>query len=340
MSSTPPSANRTANQHFLSQVEQRFNTLNPNAEPENQRIYSYTVVDPESFTVSLDSPRGSKIANNLAFRDLFSFDVLPNQALRSNLEEMFQQYEALIRTRTLELVQKLERNQNDIKTEILELFAAKLLNFLRNPYSITKVLNTIRGVLQFHPTDPQIVANYRAVLEGAKPHQKYLCGQLGIDAEKYKAWLGALFMTLFRPAQNVPNLMEGIIKGLFEDPSLFPMVCVYRYDTTDQDKRCLLSDRGYSSPIGQEDHLGFSFNLTSQAFITYIFASIDALEPTKRAPPELVEQFKKQPKNVRVVPFINDFDALARYNQNVVRQSHHAVYSSSAVMHGVTVLLF
>jgi hypothetical protein len=338
MSSTPHTANPTANQHFLSQVEQRFNTLNPNAEPQNQRIYSYTIVDPESFTVSLDSPRGSKISNNLAIRDLFSFEVQPNQALRSNLEEMFQQYEGVIRTRTLELLQKLERNQGDIKTEILELFAAKLLNFLRNPYSITKVLDTIGGVLQFHPTDPQILANYKAILDGAKPHQKYLCDQLGIDAEQYKAWLGALFMTLFRPASNVPNLMEGIIKGLFEGPSLFPMVCVYRYDSADEEKRCLLSDRGYSSPIGQKDHLAFSFNLTSQAFITYIFGSIDAFEPTKRVPPEWVEQFKRQRKNVRVVPFINDFDALARYNQNVVRQSHHAVYSSSAVVHGVTVL--
>jgi hypothetical protein len=157
-------SNLTASQHFVSQVEQRLNALNPNAIPENQRIYSYTVVDRESFTLSLDSQRGSKISNNLAIRDLSSFDVMPNQDLRSNLEEMFHQYEGVIRTNTVRLLQKLEQGQGDIKTEILELFAAKLMNFLRNPYSVKKVLNTIGGVLQFHPTDPQILANMRPYL--------------------------------------------------------------------------------------------------------------------------------------------------------------------------------
>jgi hypothetical protein len=331
----PP--NQTANQHFVSQVEQRLNAHNPNAAPANQRIYSYTVVDRESFTLSLDSQRGSKIGNNLAFRDLFSFEVIPSQALRSNLEVMFQEYEVVIRTNTLGLLQKLERGQGDVKTEILELFAAKLMNFLRNPYSIKKVLNTIGGVLHFHPTDPQILANYEAVLAGAKPHQKFLCNQLGVSPEEYKAWLAALFMTLFRPVPNEPNMMEGIIKGLFEAPSVFPMVCVYRYDRAEDDKRCLISDRGYSSPIGQEDHLSFSFNLCSYAFITYVFGAIDALEPAKRAAPELVEKFKKLRKGVSVMPFINDLNALARYNQNVVYQSHHAVYSSSTIVYGVTV---
>lgn len=329
-------SNPTANQHFVSRVEQRLNALNPNAAPENQRIYSYTIIDRESFTLSLDSERGSKISNNLAFRDLFSFEVMPSQIMRSNLEEMFQEYEAVIRTNTLGLLQKLERGQGDIKTEILELFAAKLMNFLRNPYSVKKVLSTIGGVLRFHPTAPEILANYEAVLAGAKPHQKYLCAQLGINPEEYKAWLAALFLTLFRPVPNQPNIMEGIIKGIFELPSGYPMICVHRYDSKDADKRCLLSDRGYSTPLGQEQHLSFSFNLCSNAFITYVFASIDGLDLAKY-PPTVVELYKRLPNNVRVVPFINDFDALARYNQNVIYQCHQAVYSSSTATYGATV---
>jgi hypothetical protein len=31
---------------------------------------------------------------------------------------------------------------------------------------------------------------------------------------RYRAWLAALFMTLFRQASNEPNIMEGIIKGI------------------------------------------------------------------------------------------------------------------------------
>jgi hypothetical protein len=37
-----------------SQVEQRLKTLNPDAAPEKQRIYSYRVLDRKSFTLSLD----------------------------------------------------------------------------------------------------------------------------------------------------------------------------------------------------------------------------------------------------------------------------------------------
>ena len=64
-----------------SQVEQRLKALNSNAAPEKQRIYSYTVLDRESFTLSLDSRRESKISNSLVFRELFSFEVIPNRAL-------------------------------------------------------------------------------------------------------------------------------------------------------------------------------------------------------------------------------------------------------------------
>jgi hypothetical protein len=134
--------------------------------------------------VAGDSQRGSKISNSLAFRDLFSFEVMPSQALRSNPEESFQEYEGVIRTNTFGLLQKLERRQGDVKTEILELFAAKLMNFLGNPYSVRKLLNSVGGALQFYPTDPQILASNEAVLAGAKPQQKYLRDQLGISPEE------------------------------------------------------------------------------------------------------------------------------------------------------------
>ena len=328
--------NLTANQHFVSQAGQRLNASNPNAAPYNQRISAYTVVDRESFTLSLDSVRGTKISSNLAFRDLFSFDVIRSQALRSNLETMFQEYEGVIETNTVGLIDKLQRGQGDIKKEILELFAAKLMNFLRNPYSVKKVLNILGGLLRFRPTDPKVVANYDAVLAGKKPHQSYLCSQLGISPEEYKAWLAALFLTLIRPAPGEPNIMEGMVKGIFESPSGYPMVCVHRHDGRDGDQRCLLSDRGYCTLLRQEQHLSFAFNLCSNAFITYVFASIDALD-LPRVPPAVIELYKTQRKSVRVIPFINDLHALARYNQNVVYQCHQTVYSSSSTVYGVTV---
>jgi hypothetical protein len=326
--------NDTANQHFVSQVEQRLNALNPGAAPHNQRIYSFTLVDRESLLLSLDSTRGMNISNNLAFRDLFSFDVVRGGASRYNFEAMFQQYEAVMEADTVDLLRKLDQGSHDLKKEILEIFVAKLMNFLRNPYSVRKVLNTIGGVLRFHPIASELLADYTAVLTGQKPHQTYLCAQLGISSEEYQAWLSALFMTLMRPVESELNIMESIVKQVFESPDCCSMVCVYRYEGEHADKRCLLSDRGYSTPLPKGQHLSFDFNLCSTAFITYLFASIDALNLAK-VPPGVIEFYRTQRKNVQVVLFTNDLAALERYNRNVAYQCRRSVYSSSPSVYGL-----
>jgi hypothetical protein len=65
--------NDTANQHYVSQVEQRLNSLNPNSAPRNRRIYSFTLVDREEFALSLDSSQGCLISK--------SFDVIHDNRL-------------------------------------------------------------------------------------------------------------------------------------------------------------------------------------------------------------------------------------------------------------------
>lgn len=324
--------NYTANQHFVSQVEQRFNALNPGATPRNQRIYSFTLVDRQSLLLSLDSTRGMNISNNLAFRDLFSFDVIPDRASRYNFEAMFQQYEAVIESNTVDLLRKLDQGPSDLKKEILEIFVSKFMNFLRNPYSVRKVLGTIGGVLRFQPTDPEVLADYNAVLTGQKPHQSYLCAKLGITSQEYQGWLSALFMALIRPGPGELNFMENIAKQLFESPDGYSTVGVYRYGGEHADKRCLLSDRGYSTP--QDGHLSFNFNLCSTAFITYIFASIDALS-LPRVHLSVTEWCRSQTRNVRVFPFTNDLAALERYNRSVAYQCSRSVYSSSPRVYGL-----
>ena len=68
--------NETANQHYISQVEQRLNALNPNATPANRRIYAFSLQDRENHAVRLNSHKGVLISRTLVLRDLFSFDIL------------------------------------------------------------------------------------------------------------------------------------------------------------------------------------------------------------------------------------------------------------------------
>lgn len=62
--------NETFRQHFIHQVEQRFNAINPLAAPKNQRIYSFEIVNREAHELRLLNPNGQPISAALAYPDL------------------------------------------------------------------------------------------------------------------------------------------------------------------------------------------------------------------------------------------------------------------------------
>jgi hypothetical protein len=322
-------ANSTRNQHFVTQGEQRLNALNPNADPSNLRIYSFTVADRENYTITLENPNGRPIGSNLSLFDLFSFDLLGKSRLRFNFEPMFQKYEAYIESHTKSLLVKLNTQVGDIKTEIVELFAAKLLNFVRNPFCITKVLNSFPGIASYDPTDPGLLADYRRIVTGRKPHQIYLCTQLGISDAQYIEWLRLLFILLVPMAEGRPNFFEETIKGLLENRKTYVTAFVCEYDSPG----CLLSDRGFSQPIEDGPHMAFSFNLCGTAFIHYFFSDPAVLLQGKASPEFLTKALAARENlpqaQVAVTHVRNNLDMLARYNRRVVEQCHKRVYCST-----------
>ena len=238
-------ANETRNQHFLTQGEQRLNALNLQANPSNMRIYSFTITDRENYILALENQNGRPIRSNLSLLDLFSFDVSSDSRLWLNFESVFHRYEVYIEAYTKSLLAKLNTHSSDIKAEIIDLFAAKLLNFVRNPFCIVKVLNSFPGIASHDPTDPALLADYRRIVTGRKPHQAHLCTQLGISDAQYIEWLRLLFMLLVPMAEGRPNFFEEMIKGLLENRKVHVAALVCEYDSAG----CLLSDRGFSQPI-------------------------------------------------------------------------------------------
>lgn len=320
----------TRNQHFVPQVEQRLNAINPGAKEENQKIYAFDLLDRENYSVKIRSNNGSKITNSLSIKDLFSFDILKDDAEIYNFEKLFQKYESSIRSNTQSLLGKLPFIGANIQPEALNIFISKFLNFVRNPYSVKKILNTFPQLINVHPTDPVHYKNFERILNGRKPHQEYLCRKLGISNSEYTEWLAIIFLLLAPLDKEKPNLLEQIIRRQYESPESFIMILIYSYD----EKSCLLSDRGYSIPLSQKEHMVFEFNLCSSAFIRYSFSSIDALTP-----PEvsrwLIEDFKSRPKKIGVHHFANDLNALEQYNKNVVYQCFETVFNSSTECYGL-----
>jgi hypothetical protein len=321
----------TKNQHFVSQVEQRLNALNPGARPENQRIYEFEIVDRDQHQVRLVAPNGRLISNSLSMFDLFSFDVADN-GVRANLERVFGTYEARISELTAKLLQAHATRSNAINQEVFDLFVAKMVNFIRNPFSVAKVLNTFGVMGQHHPTDPQVYDQYQRILAGRRPQQAYLCAKLGISDEQYGACLRVLFMLLTPLADGQVPMLEQTAGALFEDRDHALHIHLHTYSA----ERCLLSDRGWTVPVPEDHHLVFDFNLSAHAFICYAFLDYEAVLGYP-LPPMITQGLSRGPKLVQLSYLHDDLVALDLFHRRIIEQSFECVFSSGLSPYSVTV---
>src|ERR1700749_1906144 len=99
--------NATRNQHFLPRVEQKLNALNPGSTSGKFRIYSFRLVNRQTYEIALESPRGHSIDPTLSMLDLFSLAVPGGGRLRANLEKLFHKYEIDVESHTRSLLAKL-----------------------------------------------------------------------------------------------------------------------------------------------------------------------------------------------------------------------------------------
>lgn len=322
----------TRKQHFLSQVEQRFNSINPNADTDNQRIYSFSSKNDDSYIITMDSEKGINISSNLQFLHLFSFDVLEDSTHRNNFESLFDSYESTIRDNTDSLVTKLRDCKFDIQSEIINIFRSKILNSVRTPYSIEKTLNTFPDTKGLYPTDDVHRKNFNRVLEGKNPQQNYICKILGITEKDYRDWLAVLFILLNPMEEERSNFLDKAIIRLFESPNLYTRVCIYTYD----EKSYLLSDRGFNLYEG-DNNVIWEFNLCSSTFISYCFTHIESSDSNIEE--EVLSYLKRKPKEISLVIQNNDLSALEKYNKRTVSFCYEHVFGASKEYEGVTVSL-
>lgn len=308
-----------------------MNAANPNAVSHRQVIYAFKVLDHEHLTLQMERPDGVRISNNLAIFDLFSFDVAQDKTWRMNFESQFGRLESMTEAVTQRLldcmgvgVQGWESTLHggELYDDLVALFKIKLMNFARNPHSIPKVLNTLGVLANFDPTAPHHLADVDRILHGRRPQQARLCVELGISDQDYVAWLKLLFMLFVECDPQGSTFLDGIVRGIFESEQLevAAMVCTYT------DQVCLLSDRGFSTNIRQAGVDGFDFNLTSRAFVRYIFGSISALVPRASAPQ--LNRYRRDPRSLRFFNKMDDLDLLGSFNRNVIHQSAERVFSA------------
>ena len=90
--------------------------------------------------------------------------------------------------------------------------------------------------------------------------------------------------------------------------------------------RWTASDRAFSTNIRKEGMDGFDFNVTSHAFVRYMFGHVGALVP--HAPPELVKNYQRPPQELLFHYRKDDMVMLGGFNRNVIHQSAQRIYSA------------
>jgi hypothetical protein len=316
----------TKNQHYVSQAEQRLNAMDHESQT---RIFALDVIDRDRHVLRPRNSDGSSIKNSLSFNDLFTMDVV-SPSIRNNLEQLFQRYERDVASHSLALIRKLKDGDAAIKKEIVELFAAKLLNFLRNPFSIRKVLDTFGSVANCQFTDALISAEFDKAIVGTRPQRDQVCGRFGIDGNQYDQWLRVLFLLLTDTPRREFSLFEQFVKHLLE--SHRTRVYVAQEATADADRVFLLSDRGFNefrtdlTSLGLGEASTFEFNLYSRACLSFTFIDPTPLITNGRLPAFFVDE--KMRANVTVIHVINNRELLVSYNQRTISHCAKAVFSS------------
>lgn len=322
--------NTTHNQHFISQVEQKLNCIDPSIDKKKRRIYEFESLNRDAQEYKICVEDGVKIEKNLAFKDLYSLEIF-DDGTRDNFEKYFCKLEEKIEELTKEVLASEQLN----KETLLNLFSVKLMNVIRNPYCITSTLNTYSLFCEYIPTDEYLIKNFNKI--NIISINESLLSNLCVTEDQYKKWLKIIFymvVPLRLPDGKSLNFMMEIINKIFSPKNM----CIAINLVTHNKEICLLSDRGHIdlSAVLQGRGFGYEFNLTKNAFIrfTFIENNLDILSTFIHIPTDILNDMKKKGINKIDQPwqiinkFKNNDELFGEYNSRVMYQCHTHFYAA------------
>lgn len=334
--------NDTKNQHFLSQAEQRQNSYNTTSKVKQQKIYSFDVIGNNN-SITLSKHKSCKIESNLSEHDLFTYDII-NSNKRRNLEDAFKKYENVITDYTESLRGKIFSGDTNISEELVVIFAAKLMNVIRNPYSIKNTLEVFGKFSDYYPTDKDLFENFARIDEGTTKSVDHLCSKYGVNRDEYRRWIKTLFI-LLASVDNQVNPLDLFVKTFFENEAYDVRIFVFSYNGVHEDKHVLLSDKGFTRLTDDSQYVTYEFNLDSNSFISYVFTNFDLMienifgphsdEYFKRCISQYVKNERANEKNIRVRTLNNELNALSRYNYSCASQAYKRVFCKGKNVYGL-----
>jgi len=317
--------NYTKNQHYLSQAEQRLNTINPSAKTKNQKIYGFEIGSDNQLGV----PKPLKIESTLSDLDLYSFSILEDKA-RLNFESEFGRYESEIYNLSSNLISKIKARSSSVAEEVQRIFILKFLNTLRNPHSIIDTLHIFKSYSNYYPTNHELRVIYSKIETEDKPHMNAICEQYNVVENDYIKWLKILYLLLYVRDESGANLLESVVKNVYENPIHHIQVFVCTYT---KGQSVLLSDKGFNRFDLSEDSINYEFNLDYKTHIAFAFTDVNRALP--EYPPygskRVIEIFKSMPKQTNIKLKVNCEELLTAYNLRTITQASKMVFSKFTV---------
>lgn len=345
--------NTTKTQHFVSQVEQRFNAIDKSLPRHRQRIYKFEIIEPDQNVIRLVDNDGIKIKKNLAYKDLFSFDK--SGELRKNFEDLFQEYEGRISDAISTLQENIQSRSNVSGQVIDGIWDLKFLNILRNPYGAKKFLNTFPALTSYVPTDLHFLECQHSIDKLQKDDLFEDFPDLDLSLEEYRTWLKGLLLLLMPSCSDQTergefrgNIFKQLTYDLLTDTTKFRAIKIHAL-SENFPGRFLLSDRSYfyGTEANDKKKLTLSFNITDRMSLTYMLVEPSEIIPEMGKHDLRVPFFNEEILNATKTAVAKDIQLriihdneqeVKQFNEQTIFQAKKHVFCSRKDVMGATVM--
>lgn len=323
------------NHHFISQAEQRLNAIDKTVKKKNQRIFKFEVLCRETPSLRAGPPSGVRIEDNLARLDLYALSVLDG-GQQYNLEDAFGQYENDSSSVVRSIFEKLDSSCTEtLGEEIRRLYALKLLNMIRNPYTIKTTLKMFSELNGAVPADEKLRAQFESFRGASRPQIVKTCTEFDISEDEYIAWLNILYLVMLQPVQGKMNLLEALMNRLFSNPDAIKSFTVHRYTDLVKDKGILLCDQMIDLDRG-EGVKQQMFNLDSSSFVVVLLIEAKKQEFLPLGP-DLQAVNLRQNYLIHVEEEVNNMAMLGAFNRHCVYLANSSVFCAFDTPYGISV---
>lgn len=312
------------NHHFISQAEQRLNAIDKKVKNKNQRIYSFDILHKEDPKLKASSPKSVRIEENFCRTDLFTLNVLESGG-QHNLEDAFFKYENASSLLVQSLLQKLDSSAPEtLGSELVRLYQLKLINTLRNPYTIRRTLAMFRELRGAVPADEALRAHFKSLDGAYRPQVEKICAEFKISEEEYIDWLKVLYLLILQPVKGKLNLVEDLMWGLFNNSNAIKSFSVYRYSDYVKDRGILLCYQIIDLRYGEGTQVQM-FNLDSSSFV--LVTNIDIRTQNLIGISSKLKEHDFRQNNVVHVDYVmDDMSMLRTFNEHCVWLAHLNVF--------------